>query len=87
MAFLIRCPNCGERSVYDFRFGGELLRRPGPGASAQEWDGYFYFRKNEAGRQHEWWYHKLGCRKWFVAVRDTHTNAVVQTFWPEEPAG
>jgi predicted RNase H-like HicB family nuclease len=22
MAFLVNCPNCGDRNVYEFRFGG-----------------------------------------------------------------
>ena len=24
MSFLLNCPNCGERSVQEFRFGGEV---------------------------------------------------------------
>ena len=87
MAFLLRCPNCGQRSVYDFRFGGEVLSRPSPDASAQTWTGYFYYRKNEAGLQREWWYHKFGCRRWFQAERDTRDNRIERTFWPEEAVG
>ena len=30
MSFLLRCPHCGERSVYEFRFGGESRKRPAP---------------------------------------------------------
>ena len=85
MAFLLSCPNCGERSVGDFRFGGEALSRPGKEASTQELTHYFYLRKNEAGLQREWWYHKFGCRKWFLAIRDTRSNEVHRTFWPEGP--
>lgn len=87
MAFLLRCPNCGERSVGDFRFGGEVTSRPDRDASLQEWTHYYYFRKNESGVQREWWYHKFGCRKWFLAVRDTRTNQVKETSWPESQAG
>ena len=87
MAFILRCPNCGERSVTDFRFGGEALHRPAYGAPADEWTGYFYNRRNELGIQREWWYHKLGCHQWFLARRDTATNNVVETFWPEGPPG
>ncbi len=83
MAFLLNCPNCGDRNVLDFRFGGETLSRPGKEASSQERIQYYYFRKNEAGVQQEWWYHKYGCRKWFFAVRDTRTNEVLRTYWPE----
>ncbi len=84
MAFLLSCPNCGKRDVYDFAFGGEALTRPTIDASPDEWVHYFYNRKNEAGVQREWWYHKLGCRRWFLALRDTTTNEVLKTFWPEE---
>ena len=69
--------------MYEFRFGGELTDRPKPGASTDEWSGYFYNRRNVAGAQQEWWYHKFGCRKWFVAARDTVTNEVSETAWPE----
>ena len=84
MAFLVACPNCGERNVYEFRFGGEVTTRPPPDASGDEWSDYFYARRNIAGVQREWWYHKLGCRKWFLADRDTVTNEVSQTAWPEQ---
>ena len=57
--------------------------RPEPDASEAVWTAYFYNRRNVAGLQREWWYHRLGCRKWFVALRDTVTNEVEQTSWPE----
>ncbi len=87
MGFLLKCPNCGDRNVYEFRFGGEVTARPKPDASNDEWTAYFYNRRNVAGDQHEWWYHTLGCRKWLQAVRDTVTNHVRETSWPEEPHG
>lgn len=83
MAFLLTCPNCGDRSVYEFRFGGELTQRPKPDSSSNEWTSYFYDRRNTAGTGKEWWYHKLGCRKWIVAVRNTITNEVSETAWPD----
>ena len=83
MAFLLECPNCGERNVYEFRFGGEFTSRPKADAPTDEWTTYFYSRRNVEGIQQEWWYHKFGCRKWFMALRDTATNQVHQTFWPE----
>lgn len=73
--------------MLDFRFGGEVLSRPGKEASPKEWLDYNYFRKNEAGLHQEWWYHKFGCRKWFLGVRDTRTNEVLRTFWPEVSVG
>ncbi|MCH8086579.1 MAG: sarcosine oxidase subunit delta [Chloroflexi bacterium] len=79
---MLKCPNCGERSVYDYRFGGEVTARPAPSDSGEEWTRYFYFRKNEAGLQREWWYHKYGCRRWFLAERNTLNNRVEGTYWP-----
>jgi sarcosine oxidase subunit delta len=87
MAFLVPCPNCGERSVYEFRCAGEVTTRPGPDAPHGELTAYLYARKNVAGEQREWWYHKFGCRRWFIGVRDTVTNEVLRTGWPEEAVG
>ncbi len=84
MAFLLKCPNCGERNVYEFRHGGELTTRPKPDSPESEWTDYYYIRKNVAGEQREWWYHSFGCRKWFIAVRNTVTNEVLHSEWPEE---
>ena len=84
LSFLIPCPNCGPRSAYDFRCGGEVLTRPQPGAPEDEWVDYFFYRNNTAGVHREWWYHKFGCRRWFLADRDTVTNGVVRAFWPED---
>jgi heterotetrameric sarcosine oxidase delta subunit len=87
MSFLLACPQCGPRDVYEFRWGGEQSRRPEPGSSREVWTGYLYLRRNEAGMQREWWYHRMGCRRWFLALRDTRTNEVASTFWPPAPAG
>ena len=89
MSFLLTCPNCGPRSVYEFRFGGEIraaevtgLAEDVPGGEgAEEWGRYLYARRNEAGVQQEWWYHRAGCRKWFQAVRNTVSNTVERSFW------
>jgi sarcosine oxidase subunit delta len=68
MSFLLTCPNCGPRDVQEFRYGGQIL---GTGASAS----------NLPGPQHERWYHRFGCRRWLVAVRDVRTNEVLRTGW------
>jgi heterotetrameric sarcosine oxidase delta subunit len=86
MAFLLQCPNCGARDVYEFRFGGEYQTRPQPSASAEDWARYLYFRANEAGVQKEWWYHRSGCRAWFLAIRDTRTNSVLEVMPAEASA-
>jgi sarcosine oxidase subunit delta len=85
MSFLIECPNCGPRSVYEFRFGGEVHGRPLQTAPSQEWVRYSYMRQNAVGLQKEWWFHRFGCRKWFLAVRDTTTNVVQETSLPGNP--
>lgn len=87
MSFLLICPSCGSRSVNDFRYGGEVTARPSPGDSEEAWSAYFYVRKNVAGLQREWWYHKYGCRRWFQAERNTLNNRVSATFWPGEEPG
>lgn len=87
MSFLLKCPNCGERSVYEYRFGGEVCVRPDAAAEPDEWADYLYLKKNEAGVQREWWFHRAGCRQWFQAIRDTTTNAVERTFRAEDPPG
>ena len=84
MSFLLNCPNCGPRDVYEFRFGGEYQVRPLPDAPTAAWAGYLYFRANEAGVQKEWWYHRAGCHAWFLAVRDTRTNQVLDVTRPVE---
>jgi len=68
--------------VYEFRWGGERSRRPAPGSDDATWTQYLYLRRNEAGTQEEWWYHRSGCRRWFLGVRDTRSNEVMETFWP-----
>ena len=86
MSFLLTCPNCGTREVTDFGFGGEITQRPSSRPSWRELNAYNYFRKNVAGVQREWWYHRSGCRAWFIAERDTRTNEVFFTALPSEVA-
>lgn len=87
MGFLMACPNCGDRDVAEFRFGGEVTARPAPDAPPAAWAAYLSLRRNEAGPQAEWWFHRHGCRRWFLAERDTRTNRVARTWWPPSPAG
>lgn len=82
MTFLLDCPNCGPRDVYEFRFQGEVTRRPGSKPTQRELSAYLYFRENPAGVQREWWYHRTGCGLWFVAERDTRTNEVLRVEIP-----
>jgi heterotetrameric sarcosine oxidase delta subunit len=83
MSFLIPCPNCGERSVYEFRFGGEHRAPWASDSATAESVDYRYHRANVAGEQTEWWFHRSGCRQWFQAIRNTVSNQVLRTFVPD----
>jgi heterotetrameric sarcosine oxidase delta subunit len=87
VSFVLRCPACGEREVTDFAFGGEVTRRPTERPSLRDLASYIYFRRNVAGPQREWWYHRSGCRAWFLAERDTRTNQVSWTALPGHEPG
>ena len=86
MSFVLTCPNCGVREVTDFEFGGEVVPRPRERPPGRDLAVYNYFRRNVAGVQREWWYHRAGCRTWFQADRDTRTNAVHGTWLPRDNA-
>jgi sarcosine oxidase subunit delta len=78
MSFLMPCPNCGPRDIYEFRFGGEVKNRPDENSvTDREWADYVYLAKNVCGIQKEWWFHAKGCGCWFTVVRDTGTNLPV----------
>jgi len=79
VSFLLGCPNCGPRDVNEFSCAGEVTERPKASPSLRELTSYIYFRRNVAGVQREWWYHRLGCEVWFQAERDTRTNEVLHT--------
>lgn len=79
MTLTITCPICGERSGYEFRFGGED-RGPQPAwenPTPKDWYGYVHSRRNIGGVQKEWWYHRDGCGRWFTIERDTLLNRQV----------
>jgi heterotetrameric sarcosine oxidase delta subunit len=79
MSFLLACPNCGPRDVNEFVCAGEVTTRPKDSPTLEELTAYLYFRRNVAGPQREWWYHRFGCELWFQAERDTRTNEVLST--------
>lgn len=85
MSFLLPCPICGPRDVYEFRYGGEVRQRPSPGSPRETWAGYLYDRSNIAGVERTWWFHRLGCRRWFQAERDTRDNRVIGAYLPGAP--
>ena len=87
MSFLILCPNCGLRDIYEFRFGGEAKARPDESlVTAEAWADYIYLSRNICGPQKEWWYHTKGCGCWLTLWRDTTTNLPVTDRDKEENA-
>jgi heterotetrameric sarcosine oxidase delta subunit len=82
MSFLLTCPNCGPRDVNEFTTTGEVTARPKQKPTLRELTDYVFFRRNVAGIQREWWYHRLGCGIWFIAERDTRTNDVLKVERP-----
>src|SRR6201989_1059833 len=86
MSYLLTCPNCGVREVNDSASGGEVSSRPKQRPTFRELNTYNYFRRNTAGVQREWWFHRSGCRAWFIAERDTTTNEVLLAELPGEGA-
>jgi sarcosine oxidase subunit delta len=80
MSFVLPCPHCGPRPVDEFAYFGEVTRRPAGSPTLRELTDYVYFRDNVAGVQREWWQHRMGCGEWFVAERDTTSNAVQAVF-------
>ena len=85
MSFLIRCPNCGERDASEFRHGGELRDCPADLSDDRVWADYVFGRANTPGDQTEWWYHRLGCGRWFIAVRHCTTNEMARPPLGREP--
>jgi heterotetrameric sarcosine oxidase delta subunit len=86
---LLNCPNCGLRNASEFRYGGEVHRRPDPNAvTPAAWMDYVYMRDNPLGVLREWWYHRAGCGQWFIAERHTKTHQIENTYpWTPESEG
>ena len=79
---LIKCPWCGERDESEFSYGGEAdIARPADPDSLTdaEWADYLFNRRNPKGVHREQWNHASGCRRWFVAERDTVTYVISAT--------
>jgi sarcosine oxidase subunit delta len=75
---LVTCPYCGPRAESEFNCGGEAdIARPfaTETLSDREWGDYLFMRHNPRGLHREQWVHTHGCRRWFIAERDTHTYA------------
>lgn len=87
---LMRCPLNGWRGVAEFTYGGVVDEMPDPEAcDDRAWSDYLFIRENRRGPVAEWWCH-LPSALWFVAIRDTATGQVLDTFtvteWRERQA-
>ena len=78
MAFLINCPNCGERSAYEFKFHGEVKSPHRDGSEMKAWCDYLYFNNNLPGFQDELWFHVMGCGDWVQTRRNTATHQIIK---------
>ena len=87
MSFFLNCPNCGPRDVTEFRYGGQLISQPSSPALPSEAEAKIAVAgSNLPGPQHERWYHRFGCRRWFMAERDVRKNEILHTGWLDENA-
>lgn len=79
---ILTCPVCGVTAEEtEFHGGGEAhLKRFGPGATEEDFEGYLFMRENPRGVHFERWRHAYGCGKWFHAARDTATLEVFGTY-------
>ncbi|HSO05664.1 MAG TPA: sarcosine oxidase subunit delta [Pelomicrobium sp.] len=82
---LLTCPVNGPRPLDEFVFGGEVRAMPDPAAvDDAAWADYVFNRAGAPAVKREWWYHAPS-GTWFVAERDTLTDAVKRTYlWSRE---
>lgn len=73
----IPCPWCGKRNVSEFAYSGETASRPDPRTVADaQWRAYLYQRDNRADWTTEQWFHRAGCRRYFVIRRHSLTHEI-----------
>ena len=78
---LVPCPWCGPRPEVEFRYGGQAgVTYPDDPDAVDDatWVEYTFMRDNPKGPFRERWVHSTGCRRWFVATRDTVTNEFLE---------
>ncbi|HRD75475.1 MAG TPA: sarcosine oxidase subunit delta [Hyphomicrobiaceae bacterium] len=76
----IRCPHCGVRDEYEFRYRGDAsVTRPAADAGRNAFYDHVYVRKDPKGWHIEWWHHVGGCRQWVKVVRNTLTHEIART--------
>jgi len=77
---LMLCPLNGWRGIEEFSYGGEWRESPNPDYVDDEmWSAHVFLHENSRGPTAEWWCH-LPSAYWFIAIRDTASGAVIETF-------
>lgn len=80
---IIHCPWCGPRAQSEFSYGGaaRIARALDTDAltDGQGTDDLLR-RKKLQGQQREQWLHRMGCRRWFNAERDTTTYQFIRFY-------
>ncbi|OMH23115.1 sarcosine oxidase subunit delta [Tersicoccus phoenicis] len=85
---IIDCPWCGPRQETEFGYGGQAhVAYPEDPYALDDaaWAEYLFYRDNPKGVHAERWVHSVGCRRWFNALRDTHTYDVLAVYRMGEP--
>lgn len=81
---IMPCPLNGPRNISEFVCGGEVRTMPDPDAcSDADWAGHVFIENNPAGEIFEWWLH-APTAYWFVARRDTISEAILETYTVDE---
>ncbi len=74
---VLPCPWCGPRNVAEFVHHGEPESRPDVASvEPTDWRGYLYLEHNVLGWVTERWFHRAGCRRFFLLERHTMTNEI-----------
>lgn len=77
---LLKCPINGTRPASEFVYHGAYREMPDPKtASDLQWATYVHHRNNAPEIKKEWWYHTPS-GTWFIAVRNTLTDEVEDTY-------
>jgi sarcosine oxidase subunit delta len=80
---ILVCPLNGPRPVSEFAYGGEVRHAPDPDTCTdEEWSRYVFNRSGSPGMKYEWWCH-IASGFWFIVLRDTLRDVVVDTFSAE----
>lgn len=81
---IMPCPLNGPRNISEFVCGGEVRTMPDPDTcSDADWADHVFIESNPAGEIFEWWLH-APTAYWFVARRDTVSEAILETYTVDE---